>query len=89
MDTLCQGRKKCIAMVTLDEEDTLHQEMEKPVAQLKYSIQVAWVMLKMVKQGFLVKVQCGERAQQWVEYVHDTNNCKIKCIKMKVKKAFF
>ena len=68
-----------MAMVALDKKDTLHQEMEKAVAQLKYSIQVAWVMIKMVKEGFLVKVQCGERFQRWVEYVHDTDNCKIKC----------
>ena len=79
MDTLCQGRKKCMALVILDEEDTLHQEMEKPVTQLKYSIQVAWVMVKMVKEGFLVRLQCGEQANQWVEYVQDSKHCKIKC----------
>ena len=68
MYALCKGRKKCVALVMIGDNATLHQHIGTPVIQLKYSIQVAWVLAKRMKDGFAVRLQCGKKARSWMEY---------------------
>ena len=68
MSTLCKGRKKCVALVMIEDSDTLHQHIGTPVIELKYSLQVDWVLAKRVKGGFAVRLRCGKKARSWMEY---------------------
>ena len=68
MAKLCQGWRKCVALVMMEEEGAMDQKIGEPAAQLKFSLPVAWVLIKRVKDGFVMRLQCGGRGRLWMHY---------------------
>ena len=68
MTKLCQGWKKCVALVLVEEEEPMDQRIGEPEAQLKFSIPVVWVLAKRVKNGFILRLQCRGGGRLWMHY---------------------
>ena len=68
MAKLCQGWRKCVALVMMEEEEAMDQEIGEPVVQLKFSLPVVWVLIKRVKDGFMMRLQCGGSGRLWMQY---------------------
>ena len=57
-----------MALVMMEEEGAMDQKIGEPAAQLKFSLPVAWVLIKRVKDGFVMRLQCGGRGRLWMHY---------------------
>ena len=73
MASMCEGWRRCVALVMLDEMDAMDQEIGEPPLQLKYSLAVAWVMIKRVEEGFVVRLKCGQKMKHWMQYDEISN----------------
>ena len=82
MRRLCQGRKKCLAMLVISPEENIQQappEEELPPQQ-KFSLQTAWLVVKVLPRGYLLRLACSGRSRLWLEYGEDVlqSNTKTK-----------
>ena len=74
MKTLCKKRKMCVALTMIGEEEDFHDELEadadsshgKNEMQMKFSYQVAWVMVKPSRSGHIVKINCGGKSKKYL-----------------------
>ena len=70
MRKLCDGRKKCIALLAISQEDDIHQDppAEELAPQQKFSLQTAWLVVKILPKGYLLRLACSGRSKLWLEY---------------------
>ena len=69
MANFCVGWKRCIALFILKKGDSLDQHLGgNPPTQLKFSLSVAWILIKSVREGFIVRLSCGQKMKQWMLY---------------------
>ena len=69
MRKLCQGRKKCVALLVISQEEKLEQDPPDEVlaAQQKFSLQTAWLVVKLLPRGYMVRLACSGRSRVWLE----------------------
>ena len=70
MRKLCQGRKKCVALLIISQEESLQQDPPAEVlaTQQKFSLQTAWLVVKLLPRGYMVRLACSGRSRVWLEY---------------------
>ena len=70
MRKLCEGRKKCVALLVISQEENIHQDppAEELAAEQKFSLQVAWLVVKILPRGYMVRLACSGRSKVWLEY---------------------
>lgn len=68
MASMCVGWRSCVALVLLKESDTMEQQIKMPLVQLRFSLGLAWVMIKRIQLGFIVRLQCGQKIKHWMHY---------------------
>ena len=70
MFDLCKGRKKCVALLTVSKEEDIRQDLpaEELPEQQRFSLQTAWLVVKRVARGHIVKLTCSGREKIWVHY---------------------
>ena len=64
----------CVALTMIGEEEDFHDELEadadlshgKNEMQMKFSYQVAWVMVKPSRYGHIVKINCGGKSKKYL-----------------------
>ena len=70
MMELCRGRRKCVALMVISGEEDIRQDPpaeELPVQQ-KFSLQTAWVVVKRLARGYMVRLSCRGRSRLWLQY---------------------
>ena len=68
---LCQGRKKCVALVTVSQEEDINQDPPPPEelpVQQRFSLQTAWLVVKRLARGYMVRLTCSGRTRVWLLY---------------------
>ena len=70
MRKLCQGRKKCVALLVISQEEKLEQDPPAEVldAEQKFSLQTAWLVVKLLPRGYMVRLACSGRSRVWLQY---------------------
>ena len=70
MMDLCRGRKKCVALMVISREEDINQDppVETLTVQQKFSLQTAWVVVKRLAKGYMVRLSCSARSRLWLQY---------------------
>ena len=70
MMDLCQGRKKCVALMVISRVEDINQDppVETLTVQQKFSLQTAWVVVKRLAKGYMVRLSCSARSRLWLQY---------------------
>ena len=52
------------------QEENIHQDPPAEVLppQQKFSLQTAWLVVKLLPRGYLVRLACRDRTRLWLEY---------------------
>ena len=67
--SLCQGRKRCVALMMASEAGPREPELEvgaSPEPELAFSHQVAWVLASPSSSGHIVTLSCSGRSHTWL-----------------------
>ena len=80
MRKLCEGRKKCVALLLITQEDDIQQDppAEELAAEQKFSLQVAWLVVKILPRGYMVRLACSGRSKIWLEYGENVAGASIR-----------
>ena len=69
MEKVCQGKKRCLALVFMEEDDDPAKLIYEPSVHLKYSQPVIWVLVKKVQDGFIISLNCKNSTRtSWMLY---------------------
>ena len=70
MSDLCKGRKKCVALVRVSQEEDIRLDPppEQLAEQQRFSLQPAWVVVKRVARGHIVRLTCSGRERVWLQH---------------------
>ena len=65
--SLCQGRKRCVALMLLSETGPREPEPDVPdPPELAFSHQAAWVVARPSRSGHIVTLSCSGRSHTWL-----------------------
>ena len=78
----------CVALTMIEKEEDFHDELEadadlshgKNKMQMKFSYQVAWVMIKPSRSGHIVKINCGGKSQKYLSRKGGIQHCRYKIV---------
>ena len=63
-------RISCNTLLIISQEENIEQDPPAEVLppQQKFSLQTAWLVVKLLPRGYLVRLACSERTRLWLEY---------------------
>ena len=65
--SLCQGRKRCVALMLVSETNVREPEPDVPdPPELAFSHQAAWVVARPSRSGRIVTLSCSGRSRTWL-----------------------
>ena len=64
--SLCQGRKRCVALMMGSEAGPKEPELEAGAPELAFSHQAAWVEATPSRSGHIVTLSCSGRRHTWL-----------------------
>ena len=65
--SLCQGRKRCVALMLMSEAGALEPEPDVPdPPELAFSHKAAWVVARPSRSGHIVTLSCSGRSRTWL-----------------------
>ena len=62
------------------QEETIQQDppAEVMAAQQKFSLQTAWLVVKVLPRGYLLRLACSGRTRLWLDYGENVSGTNIK-----------
>ena len=76
MMSLCTGRKQCVSLLVISQSEDIRQDppaWESP-AQPQFSLQTAWLVVKRVPRGYILRLSCSGRESTWL---HSTSQLSL------------
>ena len=63
-----------------NQEENIHRDppAEELAAEQKFSLQVAWLVVKILPRGYMVRLACSGRSKVWLEYGENVAGASIR-----------
>ena len=88
--SLCQGRKRCVALMMMSEAGPRQPELEvgaSPELELAFSHQVAWVLASTSQSGHIITLSCSGRSHTWLS--RDDGKMSVDSVVMIIDQTIF
>ena len=63
-----------------NQEENIHRDppAEELAAEQKFSLQTAWLVVKILPRGYMVRLACSGRSKVWLEYGENVGGTKVR-----------